>query len=211
VLVLTNAISFNAAWKLSFDSRATRAGSFHLLDGSTRQAQLMRLEKPLRYGSGDGYQAVELPYDAAGLSMLVIVPDAGRFAEVEAGLSRPFVAGVVAGLQEQTGGLVLPKFELQYSVGAKEILTSLGMGEAFSDQADLSGINGVGGLKIADVVHQAWVQVNEAGTVAAAATGVIIGPTAIPDVLVVDRPFLFLIRDEATGAILFLGRLVDPA
>lgn len=210
VLVLTNAIYFNAAWKFSFEARDTRPGDFHLLDGSTRSAQMMKLQKSLRHGAGDGYRSVELPYDAAGLSLLVIMPDAGRFEEVEAGLDRPFVAEVVAGLQEELVGLVFPKFNFKYSVSAKEILAALGMELAFSDSADLSGINGMGGLKIADVVHQALVQVNEAGTVAAAASAVIVGPTAVPGQIVVDRPFLFLIRDQATGAILFLGRLVEP-
>lgn len=212
-LVLTNAIYLKAKWAQPFQKGATAPAPFHRLDGTERTAQLMRLNARLRYARGSNYQAVSLPY-VGGLSMLVIVPDAGAFAAYEQSLRGG------AGLRAATGGLRdalvrlrLPKFEFRKQALLKKALGDLGMPIAFTEDADLSGMTTKDRLRIQDVVHEGFISVDEDGTEAAAATAVVVGVTSAPSLnieLTVDRPFLFLIRDEKTGAVLFMGRVVDP-
>jgi serpin B len=213
-LVLTNAIYFNAGWAKPFEERSTSAGTFHLLDGTQVTVPLMHGTLGGSYGEGPGYKAVALPYDGDELSMLVVVPDAGTFDAFEQSLTGSVVEGVVRGLRSTDVALTFPKFEFTVPLGLKEHLKALGMQTAFDDRADLSGIDGRDDLFVQDVIHKAFVKVNEAGTEAAAATAVIVGEkTSIPQVveLVVDRPFIFLIRDHATNTILFVGRIINPA
>jgi serpin B len=212
-LVLTNAIYFNASWAKPFDEKNTAAGTFHLVGGGQVTVPLMHGSFAGSYGEGAGYKAVALPYDGGELSMLVIVPDAGTFDAFEQSLTGAVVEGVVSGLKASDVMLTLPKFEFTAPLGLKEHLQALGMKAAFDDRADLSGIDGRDDLFVQDVLHKAFVKVNEAGTEAAAATAVIVGRTSIPQLveLVVDRPFIFLIRDHATNTILFVGRVLNPS
>jgi serpin B len=216
-LVLTNAIYFNAAWKYPFDEGLTADGPFHLLDGGQVAVPMMKQTGSFGYANGAGYQAVELPYDDGELSMLILLPDAGNFEAFETGLQAQQVSDIINGLQYAQVALTMPRFEFESQFGLNDALIDMGMPDAFSPHdADFSGMNGKLGterLFISDVVHKAFVAVDEAGTEAAAATAVIIGETALPRPPVevtIDRPFIFLIRDIETGSILFVGRVLNP-
>jgi len=212
-LVLVNAIYFNAAWLNHFEVENTFTGDFNLLDGSKVDAQLMRQTEDQNYTDGDGYKALELEYDGEELSMVILLPDVGRFEEIESNLDAEMIDGIVEDLSERSVDVTLPKFEYESQFGLVETLTSMGMTDAFMpDIADLSGMDGTRLLYITDVLHKAFVCVDEAGTEAAAATGVVIGYTSVPEpaTFKADHPFIFFIRDIETGAILFLGRVLDP-
>jgi serpin B len=212
-LVLTNAIYFNAAWAFPFEEEATQDGPFHTLDGREVQVPMMSQVARLLYAEGEDYQAVELPYDGGELSMIVLVPDAGEFEAFEGRLNAELLNSLAGIMTDSQVTLTIPKFEYDSMFSLRNALTGLGMPRAFSDTADFSGMNGEGGLYIQDVLHKAFVSVDEKGTEAAAATAVVVGLTSAPsqDVeLAIDRPFVFLIRDVQTGAVLFAGRVLDP-
>jgi len=213
-LVLTNAIYFNAAWQYPFKEDATYDGTFYLLNGDEITVPMMRQTEWFGYGEGDGYQAVELPYDGGELSMIILLPTAGYFASFEDLLDAQRLDEIVGRLEYREVALTMPKFEFESDFRLRETLTALGMPDAFLwEVADFSGMTGNRDLFIADVIHKAFVSVDEAGTEAAAATAVVV-PTAMPPEelveVTVDRPFVFLIRDR-TGTILFVGRVVDPS
>ena len=209
-LVLTNAIYLKAAWPMRF--RDAVPGIFHRADGSDVQAKLMSQSANLPYGAGDGYQAVRLPY-VGGLSMVAIVPEAAKFSSFERGLDGAALRRIVTGLSGTQVILSMPTFSFRSKARLKDALGELGMPVAFTDRADFSGMTKQEPLEIADVIHQAFIAVDENGTEAAAATGVVGGATSAPlkqVELKIDRPFLFLIQDDETGAILFMGRVADP-
>ena len=213
-LVLTNAIYFNASWQYPFTKEATGDGEFTLLGGGVISVSMMHQQAFFNYAQGDGYQAVELPYKGGQLSMLVLLPDAGKFSAFEDRLDAALLDGVTASLSGQEVILSLPKFQFDSSFGLKQALSILGMETAFTDKADFSGMSGNKDLFISDVVHKAFVSVDEAGTEAAAASAVIMVGSAMPVnqiTLSINRPFIFLIRDIPTGAILFVGRVMNPA
>jgi len=216
-MVLVNAIYFNAQWSTPFDTNATHSEAFSRLDGTTSTSSVMEHEDGYAYAQGSGWQAVELPYSGDETSMVVVLPDAGSFASVEAGLSGDFVTSVFSGLQ---GGrevdVTLPKFGIHGgTISLKPQLQKLGMADAFdAAKADFSAMSSEH-LWVGDVLHQAFVKVDESGTEAAAATAVTMlgGAAPPPDVVHFDanRPFLFFIRDIPTNTVLFVGRVLDPA
>ncbi len=213
-LVLANAIYFNAAWMDPFDKEATQEGVFYLLDGSQVTVPMMRQDRHFRYFAGGGIQAVELPYDGGEVSMVLLVPDRGTFAAFEEALTADKVAEILEKMEPVNVNLTMPKFKYDATLSLADTLKAMGMPEAFSLNADFSGMDGTRNLTITHVFHKAFVAVDEAGTEAAAATAVVIGLTAMPlspVELTVDRPFVFLIRDIQTGAILFVGRVLNPA
>ncbi len=214
VLVLTNAIYFNAAWLYPFDEELTQDGPFHLLGGSQITVPMMSQTEYFRYASGDGYQAVEMPYDGEELSMVVFLPEADRFDDFETSLDAGQVEAIIDNLSPTYLHLTMPKFEYKFSLGLKDMLKAMGMNDAFNPVvADFSGMDGTRDLCVGDVLHKAFVSVNEAGTEAAAATAVIMIGTGMPPTpteLTLDHPFIFLIRDIETGAILFVGRVLNP-
>jgi serpin B len=213
-LVLTNAIYFNAAWEHPFQEHTTSDGQFHLLDGGDVNVPMMRESESFGYAEGDGYQAVELPYDGREMSMVVLLPAAGQFNTFEDKLNAEFVTAITGKLKIQQVSLTLPKFEYESGFGLKKALDTLGMSVAFTDAADFSGMDGKHDLLIQDVVHKAFVSVDESGTEAAAATAVIVGLTSAPAepvVMTIDRPFILFIRDIQTGSIIFVGRVLNPA
>jgi serpin B len=215
-LILTNAIYFKAAWQQQFDEHDTRDDAFHLLDGKVITVPLMRQRESFGYTEGDGYQAVKLPYNGGQLSTIVLLPRAGQFSAFEDSLSAARVEAVVASMTPQEVDLSLPKFKVESSFSLGRTLAQMGMPVAFSDTADFSGMNNDrAGLMISDIFHKAFVTVDEAGTEAAAATAVLLGggnPVTPPPFVEfkADRPFIFLIRDNATGALLFVGRVMNP-
>ena len=212
-LVLTNAIYFNAAWEYPFEEDATHNGQFYLLDGGQVVVPMMTQTESFNYTEGDGYQAVELPYDGRELSMVILLPEEGQFEAFESSLDADLVDAVLANLESGEVALTMPKFEFESEFGLKQTLAAMGMPIAFTDVADFSGMTGVRDLHIAEVIHKAFVSVDEAGTEAAAATAVIMTLTAMPVGTVevtLDHPFIFLIRDIETSTILFVGRVMDP-
>ncbi|HZP94758.1 MAG TPA: serpin family protein [Candidatus Limnocylindria bacterium] len=214
-LVLVNAIYLKARWEVPFEKSFTKAAPFHRLDGSDAQAELMRLGTMpnLPYARGTRFQAVSLPY-LGGLSMVLVVPDAGSFAAVQSSLGdASTLRGMLDLPSRKIVRLSMPKFQLRSSAMLKGTLSKLGMPLAFTENADFSAMAPREKLLLQEVAHQAFVAVDEDGTEAAAATAVIAGATSAPSNVVeltIDRPFVFAIRDDETGAILFMGRVVDP-
>lgn len=211
-LVLTNAVYFNAAWEKQFDEAATRPGTFHLADGTQAQVPMMAQTQRFKYAAGADYEAVELPYDGGELAMLVVLPAAGQLAAFEQSFDEAKLTSIVSALAVREVELKLPKFEFEWKSSLKEALVAMGMPTPFTPAADFTGISPSGNLAIFDVVHQTFIAVDESGTEAAAATAVIVGETSVPVTvpMFVDRPFFFAIRDVATGAVVFLGEVLDP-
>jgi len=214
-LVLTNAIYFNAAWKYPFNEKVTANGPFYLLDGGQVTVPMMRQTESFGYTHGNGYQAVELRYDGDELSMVILLPASGNFESFEKELEAQRVDAIIGDMQNTQVTLTMPQFKFESQFSLKDTLAEMGMRDAFSpDDADFSGMTGNRELFISDVVHKAFVAVDEAGTEAAAATAVIVGTTSAPGEppaeVTIDRPFIFLIRDIDTGAILFVGRVLNP-
>jgi len=214
-LVLTNAVYFNAAWQSQFQKEFTTPGQFHLLNGSDVSVPMMQQRAAFGYVRAGNFEALELPYDGRELSMVILLPSVDQFEAFEGGLDYSVVAGAINALDSTQVEVTMPRFKLETSLKLSGALSDLGMAAAFdAARADFSGMDGSRSLYITDVVHKAFVDVDESGTEAAAATAVVVGTTSIPAEPVrftVDRPFLFLIRDVGTGTILFLGRVMDPA
>ena len=224
-LVLTNAIYFNAKWRYTFDENSTRIRPFHLLDGGEVHVQMMMSEPEyFGYASGEGYQAVDLPYVGGELSMTILLPDEGRFREFENSIDAVLVGRILEDIEAKLVELTMPRFEFESQFMLVETLEKMGMPNASDDRAsDFSGMDGTSCLAgdipcllISDVIHKAFVSVDEEGTEAAAATAVtatLISARAYepePIRVTVDRPFIFLIRDRATNTILFVGRMEKP-
>ena len=215
-LVLANAIYFYAKWLHPFDGSLTQPGGFNLLDGTTITVPMMSLGEVtgLPYMAGQGYQAVELPYAGGKVALTLIVPDAGRFAQVRAALTASQLETLWGSLETKQVQLSLPKFKYESSFSLGKTLGQLGMPDALTPGvADFSGMDGTRDLFISDILHKAVVAVDEEGTEAAAATAVVVGITAMPVIdvqLTVDRPFIFVIRDTQSGAMLFMGQVLNP-
>lgn len=213
-MVLANAIYFNASWQDQFEKSQTRDGEFILQGQNVISVPMMHQTESFGTMFGDGYRAVVLPYVGNQLSMMVIVPDYDQFADVESRLSPGFLDTILANLQFGKVKLGMPKFKIETSFELEEALTALGMPDAFDpEQADFSAMDGKKDLYIGAVVHKAYVSVDENGTEAAAATAVIMEAKAMPVepmLFDVDRPFIFLICDNPTGTILFVGRVTNP-
>jgi serpin B len=214
-LVLVNAVYLDATWASQFDPENTSDGSFFLTDGAEVTVPLMTQSASFSFGTGPGWRAVQLPYLRNELGMLLIVPDEGRFSEIEATLDSGLIARVAEGLARIEVALTMPKFEFRTQTGLNPALRELGMATAFDGgTADFSGMTTAERLFISDIIHEAYIAVDEEGTEAAAATAVVMGATAAPlesVQLTIDRPFLFALRDLETGALLFLGRVMDPS
>jgi serpin B len=219
-LVLVDATYLDATWMREFSPTNTTDGEFTTLSGTTARTPMMHQTTTYRYGTGDGWQTVELPYAGGKLAMLLVVPDKDRFAEVEAELvstdgNTGLLAQSLASLGDsQKVALALPKFTFRTHASLVSALKALGMTAAFDPgSADLSGMTTQVDTWLGDVVHEAYIAVDEEGTEAAAATGVttVAGISLDPPIeLTLDRPFLFAIRDLVTGELLFLGRVTDP-
>jgi len=216
-LVLANAIYFNAAWQYPFKEELTHDGTFCLLDGGEVTVPMMKQTKSLGYAEGEGYQAVELPYVGSELSMIILLPQADGFEAFEGSLDAEQVEAIVRELAHKRVALTMPRFTFDSSLMLANTLAGLGMRDAFSrGVADFSEMDGTREFFIGEVVHKAFVSVDEAGTEAAAATAVIMvgaapGTPVPPIEVTVDRPFVFLIRDIETDTILFVGRVVNPS
>jgi len=207
-LVLANALYLKAPWATPFTAAGDRP--FTHGDGTVRDVPTMAGSQVGRFGAGSGWQAAAIPYLGHELSMMVILPD--DLARFEEQLDGPALAAIAAATTGPLGNLRLPRFTFRSRTALAEQLAAAGMPLAFDAMAaDFSGITADEPLCIDDVHHQTFIAVDEQGTEAAAATAIVMRrAAAMRTTLVVDRPFLFTIRDDATGATLFLGRVTDP-
>jgi len=213
-LVLANAIYFKAAWQNQFVEANTHNAPFTLLDGSQVNVPTMRQTERMGYAAGGGWQAVELAYEGGRQSMVILLPAEGQFDQFEAGLDAASVAEILAQMDYRTVELSLPKFSFESEFALDHVLAEMGMPQAFiPEEADFTGMRAIRDLYISAILHKAFVDVNEEGTEAAAATAVIVGIESMPvdiEQVQVDRPFVFVIRDIPTNTILFAGRVVNP-
>jgi serpin B len=216
-LVLANAIYFKGTWDRPFRTRLTTDQPFHVTTAKTVSAPLMEKEDDFRYAENPDLQVLELRYAGDDLSMVVLLPrKVDGLGDLEAKLTTQNLSAWATSLERQEVDVFLPKFKTTAEFSLAGTLATLGMADAFSSRADFSGMDGRKDLFISAVIHKAFVDVNEEGTEAAAATAVIVRPSAVranPQPLPVfraDHPFLFLIRDNHTGSVLFLGRITDP-
>lgn len=215
-LVLVNAIYFKGNWASQFDEKRTRDDTFYLLSGQNVQVPMMAQKKKFRYAETESLQVLELPYVGEDLSMIVLLP--GKTDGLP-GLERHLTPGTlmqwIAGLRKQEVQVFLPKFKMTSQFRLDQTLTDMGMRDAFDPgKANFSGMDGRRSwLYIGAVIHKAYVDVNEEGTEAAAATAVTMRITMAPSpptMFRADHPFIFLIRDNKTGSILFMGRVLNP-
>ncbi len=213
-LVLTNAVYFKGKWANEFKPEETQDAPFMLLDGRKVSVPMMSQKNRFAYTQTDTLQVLEMPYVNDELSMVILLPKkTDGIGDVERELARGHLEGWLDRLHKVDVKVFLPKFKMTSEFELADVLASMGMPDAFSGKADFSGMTGSRDLFISAVVHKAYVDVNEEGTEAAAATGVVMTLTAITPVPVfrADHPFVFIIRDNQTGSILFMGRLENPA
>ncbi|HSR87702.1 MAG TPA: serpin family protein [Pontiella sp.] len=201
-LVLANAIYFKGNWARQFKKENTQLAPFTLSDGTRTDVPMMSRTGDYKLARTAAFQALELPYEGGDLSMFILLPNPGEALELEFPAELEF--------NEMEVMVQLPRFKLEAEFYLGSTLAALGMPLAFSTQADFSGMDGSRNLFIDEVIHKAFVEVNEEGTEAAAATAVGIRTTSMPPQFEVNRPFLFLINENSTGTILFIGRVNDP-
>jgi serpin B len=215
-LALANAVYLKAHWLDPFKASATVSAPFYA-ESATTPVALMNETEDLRYDRGPGYAAVQLPYSGSTLSLDVLLPERESIAALQRSLNPSRLAGVFAHLSPRIVQLSLPRFHIVLQTDLDGPLKALGMTDAFSEAADFSNITTTEPLQIGAVDHAANFTVEEEGTTAAAATVVTVEATSAPNspsppvVFDADRPFLFFLRDDRSGAILFAGRLADPA
>lgn len=213
-LVLANTVYFQAPWAMPFDPSETSDAPFSRLDGTQVLVPTMhRFGRTTEYAKGEGYQAVSLDYDGGSLRMVFVVPDEGRFEAVQDTLNASTVREIRDSLKDHDLDLSLPKFGFTGSLSVKAKLKQLGMVRAFTEAADFSGISSVRPLQVDEAVQEAFVSIDELGTEAGAATGIVIRQTSLPPraQLFIDRPFIFFVEDRQTGVSLFIGRVLDPS
>jgi serpin B len=209
-MFLINAIYFKGIWTYQFDPQHTRDEQFNLPDGTSKPCKMMNMTADLPYFANAQFQAVELPYGDADFSMAILLPNPQTpIDSLVADFKQENWPLWVKSFVKQTVNLSLPKFTLEYDLTLNDVLKALGMAIAFSGRADFTKMYKQGGLFISEVKHKSFVEVNEEGTEAAAATVVVIGRTSM-DVMRVDRPFIFVIRENHSGTILFVGKVIDP-
>jgi serpin B len=209
-LVLTNAIYFKGDWLKMFDKELTSPSEFHVSPQETVEIEMMNVKEGyFGYVDTGDAQILKLPYEGKDLSMIIVLPKPGDIHEFENGFSLEDYRSWLDVLESTRLDVYLPrfKFETKYMMGKD--LAEMGMPTAFTGSADFSGMSD-GGLFIGHVVHQAYIDVNEEGTEAAAATGVVM-VESMSEVFRADHPFIFTIQDGDTGLILFMGRVMDPS
>jgi serpin B len=216
-LVITNSVYFDAAWADTFSHNNTYKSQFVRSRNDTATAWYMHRTGGYNYAEDMQYQALELPYDGGQVSMVIVLPKDMNVSQSEGMVSEERIKTLIGGLSRQAVHVYIPKFTFTFgTISLKDNLCAMGIEKAFSSQADFSGINGTGGLVIGDVLHKAFVAVDEKGTTAAAATAVVILDGMAPNgqsivTFAADHPFVFFIRDIPTNQILFMGNLSKPS
>ena len=213
VMYLINAIYFKASWSQRFDASLTKDDLFTRPDGTKSQCKMMVQQGKLKCFANEKFQAVQLPYGSAGFSMTILLPAVGtNIDDFAVQLTQQYWSSFSNGWFTREAELSVPKFKLEYEKSLNDMLKAMGMSVAFSRDADFTNIDKRGQLYISEVKHKTFVQVDEEGTEAAAVTSVGVGMTAIGQnfVMRVDRPFMFVIQENNTGTILFIGKIVEP-
>ena len=221
-LILTNAIYFKGIWQVQFDELNTTDRDFTLSSADTVQVETMKLigaDDKFNYTETGDLQILELPYTGGDISMMILLPREGvELSDVISSLKREDYISWIDEMYETKADIYLPKFKFETSYGLNDYLKELGMVDAFDNAADFSGIDGTKNLFISSVLHKAFVEVNEEGTEAAAATAVImdlkaVSPDEPPERITFDcnHPFVFTIHHKETGTILFMGTVDDPS
>ncbi len=220
-LILTNAIYFKSDWKYQFDAEATRNMTFHTTGGGEVEAEMMNMcdeEKELNYAENGEAKLLQLPYKGQELSMFVLLPKDNDISGLESKLDHKYMADMKKDISAEWVDVYLPKFKFELKYELNNYLAKMGMPTAFTAAADFSGIkeSGASDLYISKVIHQSFVEVNEEGTEAAAATAVVMREKAAgpaepqPKEFRADHPFIFLIEHKASGQILFMGKVENP-
>jgi len=216
-LVLVNAIYFKARWLHEFSPQATKNEPFHVASDKQESVSMMHQSRRLSYAETDDTQVLELPYGHGTTSMIVLLPKkADGLAALEKGLTSEALSKWTGSMAVRKVNVSLPKFKMTSTFSLNDVLSAMGMKLAFTGQADFSGMSTVERLFISAVIHKAFVDVNEEGTEAAAATAVAMEATAMrpnpeePIEFRADHPFVFMLRDRQTGSILFMGRVMNP-
>jgi len=217
VLFLINAVYFKGQWQKEFEKKLTREMPFHLAGGSAKQTPLMSQSGNFQYLRGEAFQAISLPYGQGGTSLYLFLPnEESSLDNLLKGLDYQKWQQWITQFRSSPGDIKIPRFKMEYSHELSGSLKALGMGLAFArGKADFSGMRKQGGLFISEVKHKAIIEVNEEGTEAAAATSVGMRTTSMRPVqqrfsFIADRPFLLAIRDQQTGAVLFMGAVYEP-
>ena len=217
LLYLINAIYFKGTWAVEFDKEKTKEMDFHLLNGQTKKHPMMSQSGKFNYYKGNKFQSVSLPYGNGDMSMYIFLPDKNSgLEEFQSNLNKENWEKWMGEFKKIKGDIILPKFKTEYKITLNQALSALGMGIAFSEgRADFTGM-GLADAFISKVIHKTFVEVNEEGTEAAAVTVVEISTTSAcidpPETfyMKVDRPFFFVIKDNSTDTILFMGSIVEP-
>jgi len=212
VMYLINAVYFKSAWRSQFDKSNTAKAAFKLADGATVQTDFMQGDRiDLRVAVDQNAAIYELPYGNDIYSMVIVLPKVGvQLKDVVENIDANKWKIWADGLAKTNTSVKMPKFKFSYEKTLNETLAGLGMSNAFSDQANFTRINANGGLTISEVKHKTFLDVNEEGTEAAAVTSVGVALTSLPQPIVIDRPFMFAIRERHTGLILFTGLVNNP-
>ncbi|MCD6090407.1 MAG: serpin family protein [Bacteroidales bacterium] len=216
IMFLINAIYFKGGWKTEFESKNTKDKPFYLNDGTTKNVETMYVENDFSVSYEETFSAIELPYGQGNYSMLILLPnDESSLSELVSQLDNQNWNELIQKMSVPISrNLWMPKFKFEYENSLKDELIDLGLGNAFSDYADFTGINKDGGLNISRVKHKTFIEVNEEGTEAAAVTSVVVGVTSAGpgmNLFAIDHPFLFVIKEKYTNAILFVGTVTDPS
>jgi len=212
-LVITNGIYFKGAWVWQFDESKTSEQNFTIDPGNVVQTPMMEISggSSLNYASLEDLELLELPFRGTQISMMILLPKS-NLSVIEPSLTAEKLIEYKNQMSmKEYGNVFFPKFEFDSKFFMKEVLSSLGMPNAFGESANFSGISSTGNLFIKDVIHQAYIKVDERGTVAAASTTTIMSLGLNDSVFRADHPFIFIIQDNQTGNILFMGRVTDPS
>lgn len=212
-LIITNAVYFNGIWLQEFEEAGTRKKVFYLSDGQEKKVDTMYAIETYNYGKDKNAQILELPYKGDDISMYIILPSKNNIEEFENNLTLGYYNELKDNLNSDEVKILLPKFTFEARAELNEPLQDMGIVDAFdSSMADFSGISASDGLSISEVIHQAYIGVNEKGTEAAAATGIVM-VDSLPYYkyeFTADHPFMFFIEDKRTGCILFMGKVENP-
>ncbi len=214
VMYLINAIYFKGNWKYQFNKNYTEDDFFILIDGSKAQCKMMEQGNYFNYFANDLFQAAELPYGDSSFSMIIFLPNnVNDINNIISQFNQANWNSWLGSFVEKEGDIWMPKFELKYEITLNDVFTALGMGISFSDFADFSKIFSKGGLAISEVLHKTYVKVDEEGTEAAAVTFIGVGTTSTGSskfYMRIDKPFLFVIKDNQTNSLLFMGKIINP-
>ncbi|MEN3044797.1 MAG: serpin family protein [Candidatus Hydrothermales bacterium] len=212
--VITNAVYFKGNWFKKFDEKNTREEDFYITKENKIKVQMMRMEKEMfKYFEDDKLQALEIPYEGEEIFIVIFLPKLSDINSIDEYLNYEKFKEIKEKMKIEEVDIYLPKFKTETNYLLKSTLFEMGIKDAFSEiNADFSGISGKRDLFISDAYHKAFVEINEEGTEAAAATGIVMEKTAIRErkIFKVDRPFVFLIYNKKIQSILFFGRIINP-